>query len=313
MNFLETRTTLISTRHLNTTTRQCQQNSSLLNKSESVHYFLYEEPSSLAKDCLFYIQLAEENTVHFPWSMDIKNLDCYLILYSIAGQGNLILGNEIYALTPHTFFFLHCNQQFRLELASSHWTYTALYLNGQSIKKYYHLYLQDEKPVCEDDVTSSMWNTIRKFYSRYNDQLNVAELLRSQTITELLTSAIVLKYQKTQKAILIPEYILKMKHILDERYKENHTLDSLSKELNYNKYKLAKDFKFYTEYSPIDYLIHRRMEEAKTLLTSSKLSISEVGYQVGIDNTPHFINLFKRQIGITPNKYRQQIEKHILL
>lgn len=323
MNFIETRNALISAKHQSTVDKVSHQadtlfhktnhhtSSLIMNKNESVHYFLYDEPSSLAKDCLFYIQLAEENTVHFPWSMDIKNLDCYLILYSISGQGNLIINNETYPLMPHTFFFLHCNQAIRLELANSNWTYSALYLNGISIKKYYNLYMKDGVPTCEDDV-SSMWNTIRKFYYRNNNQMDIAELLRSQVITELLTSAVVLKYQKMHHAVLIPEYILKMKTILDDRFQENHTLDSLSKELNYNKYKLAKDFKFYLNYSPIDYLIHKRIEESKKLLESTMLSISEIGFQVGVDNTPHFINLFKKQLGITPNKYRIQSGKREL-
>lgn len=323
MNIIETREALISTRHVSSKDKVSPKADTLFNKTnsqtpplvmsknESVHYFLYDEPSTLAKDCLFYIQLAEENTVHFPWSMELNNLDCYLILYSISGQGNLILNDETYPLRPHTFFFLHCDQAIRLELANSNWTYSALYLNGLSIKKYYHLYMQDGVPTCEDDI-SAMWNTIRKFYYRNNNQLDIAELLRSQVITELLTSAVVLKYQKTHNAVLIPDYILKMKTILDDRFKENHTLDSLSKELNYNKYKLAKDFKFYTNFSPIDYLIHKRIEESKKLLEATMLSISEIGFKVGIDNTPHFINLFKKQLGITPNKYRIQSGKREL-
>ncbi len=324
MSFMEIRNTLISTRRLGSVNKINQPMDTLSNKrshqsaslnmirNEPIHYILYEEPSSLAKDSLFYIQLAEENTVLFPWSMNIKNLDWYLILYSISGQGNLIYNNETYPLMPHTFLFLYCDHPFRIEIANSSWTYAALYLNGLSIKKYHHLYLQDEVPTCEDDPSSTMWNTIRKFYYHNNDQLNVAELLRSQVITELLTSAIILKYQKTHNTVLIPEYILKMKNILEDRFHENHTLDSLSKELNYNKYKLAKDFKLYTTYSPIDYLIHKRLEEAKKLLESTTLSVSEIGFQVGIDNTPHFINLFKKQLGITPNKYRIQSGKRVL-
>ena len=323
MNFIETKNALISTKHpyssnvrnertdLLTGKRTNQTASLLVNKNESTHYFFYDEPSSLAKDNLFYIQLAEENTVHFPWSMDMKDLDCYLILYSISGQGNLTFDNETYPLMPHTFLFLNCNQPFHLGITNSHWTYAALYLNGLSIKKYHNLFIGDGVPICEDDVSSSMWNTIHKFYSYRYDQLNVAELLRSQVITELLTSAIVLKFQKAHNTILIPEYILKMKSILENRFQENHTLDSLSKELNYNKYKLAKEFKLYTTYSPIDYLIHIRIQEAKKLLESSRLSVSEIGFQIGIDNTPHFINLFKKQFGITPNKYRIQSAKII--
>ena len=130
------------------------------------------------------------------------------------------------------------------------------------------------------------------------------ELLQSQTISELLTRTVILKLQKNQEAIAIPDYIIKMKSILDQRYTENHTLDSIASEINYNKFKLAKDFKLYTTYSPIDYLIRIRIAAAKELLEETRLSVSEIGYQVGIENTPHFINLFKKLTGTTPNRYR---------
>lgn len=42
----------------------------------------------------------------------------------------------------------------------------------------------------------------------------------------------------------------------------------------------------------------------KNLLESTNLRIHEVGSAVGIDNTTHFINLFKSLTGLTPQAYR---------
>jgi len=49
-----------------------------------------------------------------------------------------------------------------------------------------------------------------------------------------------------------------------------------------------------------------RINEAKHMLRFTNLTIHEIGSAVGIDNTTHFINLFKKNAGITPLQFRQK-------
>lgn len=262
------------------------------------------EPSELASRYLFYIQLYEEMSVTFPWSIEHHELDSYLFLYCNHGHAQITLNNQVYELNEHNCLFLDCNTPFLLEITHCTWSYEALYINGNGMKKFYDMFLSDGIPICLDDSNKQLKSLLRKLNIKKEKSNNIRELLQSQTITELLTCAVILKMQKAQKTVEVPEYIVKMKTILDQRYTENHTLDSIASEINYNKFKLAKDFKLYTTYSPIDYLIRIRIDAAKELLEETRLSVSEVGYQVGIENTPHFINLFKKITGTTPNRYR---------
>ena len=48
-----------------------------------------------------------------------------------------------------------------------------------------------------------------------------------------------------------------------------------------------------------------RLKAARTLLRTTTLTIREVSAAVGIENTTHFINLFKKDAGITPLQFRQ--------
>ena len=50
---------------------------------------------------------------------------------------------------------------------------------------------------------------------------------------------------------------------------------------------------------------HKRIEEAKKLLLTTNDTIHEIGSKVGIHNTNHFINLFKRETGATPLAFKQ--------
>jgi YesN/AraC family two-component response regulator len=101
-----------------------------------------------------------------------------------------------------------------------------------------------------------------------------------------------------------PRYIVSMKEIFDKQFNKSLTLDDVSGELHINKYKLAKEFKQYYRISPIEYLIERRIESAKVLLTTTGKTVTCIGTETAIENTPYFVRLFKKHTGMTPLKYR---------
>ena len=117
-------------------------------------------------------------------------------------------------------------------------------------------------------------------------------LLAKQNATDLLDNS-------------IPVYLTKLKQILDTRYDEYHTLEDLSEELKINKYRLCREFSNCFKVSPLKYLNNIRINKAKELLLETNDTIVSIGEAVGIDNTTHFINLFKKETGETPLKYRQ--------
>ncbi len=52
--------------------------------------------------------------------------------------------------------------------------------------------------------------------------------------------------------------------------------------------------------SPINYVIQRRMTEAKWSLTNTELSQAEISWRVGYENVDHFAKLFLRHVGCSP-------------
>lgn len=67
---------------------------------------------------------------------------------------------------------------------------------------------------------------------------------------------------------------------------------------------LARCLKKYTGMSPLQYLHHLQVTQAKSLLENTGLSVAEIGRQVGIDNASYFIRMFRKQTGMTPGQYR---------
>ena len=58
--------------------------------------------------------------------------------------------------------------------------------------------------------------------------------------------------------------------------------------------------------TPRDYVRHLRLECAKTLLTATSLSISEVGHSAGFGEAPYFSRVFRAATGMTPREFRRQ-------
>ena len=55
-------------------------------------------------------------------------------------------------------------------------------------------------------------------------------------------------------------------------------------------------------------LIHLYViSEAKNMLVAGEKSISEIAYQLGFENPPYFSRLFKKEVGISPKEFQNQI------
>jgi AraC-like DNA-binding protein len=73
-----------------------------------------------------------------------------------------------------------------------------------------------------------------------------------------------------------------------------------------NELKMRKIFTQVFGMGIYEYYQHLRMKEAARLLRNEKLSVSEVGYQMGFENLSHFTRVFEEHIGKKPKKYSSE-------
>ncbi len=59
-----------------------------------------------------------------------------------------------------------------------------------------------------------------------------------------------------------------------------------------------------------EYVNRIRVDRSKTLLRSTTMSIAEIACAVGFDDQSYYTRVFKKQTGIAPGKYREQIPKN---
>ncbi|MCW6682110.1 AraC family transcriptional regulator [Aerococcaceae bacterium NML160702] len=97
-----------------------------------------------------------------------------------------------------------------------------------------------------------------------------------------------------------------LKKYIRQHYMRKITLEELATLVDINKYYLIRLFKQHTHFSPIDYLIHIRLEEAERMLLHSDLPITQISSAVGFKSPSYFTKTFKEQNDCTPSEYRQR-------
>ena len=100
-----------------------------------------------------------------------------------------------------------------------------------------------------------------------------------------------------------------IKNYLNIHYREDITLDKLAQLTFMNKYYLSHIFKEHSGMSPIDYLLNKRITEAKKLLSDTDLSISQIANIVGFNSSSYFSQYFKKSTESSPSVYRKTYQK----
>jgi len=97
--------------------------------------------------------------------------------------------------------------------------------------------------------------------------------------------------------------IYKVKEWMLEHLDKHATIEELAELANMSQSKLKRLFKQIFGNSIFSYFQNYRMQEATRMLKEEKLSVSEVGYQLGFSNLSHFSRIFEEHIGLKPKKY----------
>lgn len=105
---------------------------------------------------------------------------------------------------------------------------------------------------------------------------------------------------------LLTRECTQIKNFLDANYAEDISLDTLAALTHMNKYYLAHAFTKYTGLSPINYLLQKRIQEAKSLLESTSCSIAQISNMLGFSSQSYFSQVFKKSTGKTPIQHRNE-------
>ena len=246
-----------------------------------------------------------------PFYYEWNPFPSYLLLYTLEGSAVLTTRGSEVILDHEHLLFLDCSQGFSLRLLQGKWRFQMFFLSGLELSSYYSIFQANFfccYPIPIGSCVSQRMQQLTKFPFTPTpaEQMQLHRELTGM-FTELMLSA--LSVARDTKPI--PAYLLSMKADFEENYAESHSLEYFEQTLGISRYRLCREFSAAFHTSPLQYLQEKKIEAAKSLLLSTDDPIHEVGSAVGIDNTNHFIHLFKKHTGVTPFVYRQNAPQSI--
>ncbi len=137
--------------------------------------------------------------------------------------------------------------------------------------------------------------------SRFNDDLYIP-------ISRILFDAVFYLAQLRQREKRTHELDLALlvKDTLDHSTLTPISLDDIAKQFFRSKNDIIRQFKSAHGITPYAYLISQRIQLAKNLLVSTKMSVKEIAKHLCFSSEYYFSNYFKQYVGVSPRGYRNE-------
>ncbi len=191
--------------------------------------------------------------------------------------------------------------------ATTHWNYFEQFARRYpSVQlKTRHLITQSGNIYCVGSVNSIadlMVHIVEEWFGSA-----IARAVENQFSPEIRQSFRDAAYQNEPQSSHHDELVLEAQLWLQANLGESLTIAALAQHLGLSSRTLNRRFQSATGLSPMGYLQSLRIAEARDLLRHSNLSVSEIAWQVGLNDTSYFSKLFREQVGMSPLKYRSAV------
>lgn len=246
--------------------------------------------------------------------------DYYEVFYLLEGQRRYFLNHTLYDLMPHDVMLtnkgdVHLSQSIKNDQKYTRHllTFDDSFLAELSpmFDKDLLMKVFDAKEIHIHDTMLSAFNALfRKalsmasktdVYSQYTAKLCVVELLihlnkclANPSATPLIDLTV---YE---------ERIQDVCRYMFNYYNQPITLEKMAKIAYMSPTYFSKRFKSVTGFGFREYLNHIRIKMATDLLMETQYSISEIAAYCGYHDSNYFGDVFRRIVGVSPNKYRKE-------
>ncbi|WP_028551575.1 AraC family transcriptional regulator [Paenibacillus sp. UNC451MF] len=249
------------------------------------------------------------------------------LLFIHEGSGQIVLDQKIHNITPNTLILFQPYQLHRVHMNLCAAKYLRTVLKFDPVFLDTHLKPFPElrsyfRYIWKDKLLQQIFHQEDKteltfLYERFHTRLSQAsQETRNEEFIIFIVS--LLNYLRdtslkantyTQmKSVRSDHHTEKVMDWVEAHYKQKFSLDELAADLHLSPYYISHLFKETTGFSITDYVIARRLREACLMLGTTDMPINSICYEIGLDSTSYFSQLFKKNIGMSPKAFRGEVE-----
>lgn len=232
------------------------------------------------------------------------------LFYVIGGVGQFFINDAVYPVSANDLIIVNPNvEHTEISFNANPLEYIVLGVEGLELS----ITDKQEKQFCIVNFRDQKDNILfyLKSMLREIEEKTPGYEMICQDLMEIL--AILLMRQTDYSAVMAPSHknsprlCTNVRRYIDEHFKENITLDILAEQTHVSKYYMVHAFTQEYGISPINYMISRRIEEAKHLLRNGDYALAHISHILGFSSPSYFSQTFKKQTGMSPNEYRRNL------
>lgn len=252
--------------------------------------------------------------------------DFYIICFKKIKSGELLYGKTKYDHNTGVIFFMKPNQVFitkNLELEEKGFVIHLHkdFLNGHplfnEIKQYSFFDYENHEALHllprEKEIIWSLYHNMENEYKNNPDEFSKAIIL--SYLDSLLKYA--QRFHKRQfidRKPITGLTVTKFNEYLSEYFEEGSAIESglptvghMAEILHLSSKYLSDLLKQETGKTAIELIHLYVLSEAKNMLVDGQSSVSEIAYKLGFENPSYFSRLFKKETGISPKQFKDQL------
>ena len=240
------------------------------------------------------------------------------LLYVFEGEGRYIVGSREYAVTAGDLIIcnaetLHGEAPFRTHYDAKPLCCALSGVHKQELPPGC-LISSYQRPVLQlHQYQTPIHQIMPHIYELHIASSHNSDICRQLAISVLLMVEQVLalhdKYDRNQIEQKNETLVRQITEYLDCHYTESLSLDKIARYMHISTSYLSHLFKRETGLSPMQYVIHRRIGEAQSLLMETNLPVHLIEERLGFGSSCHLTSMFKKYVGIAPREYRRHFSK----
>lgn len=260
----------------------------------------YYEPDDFTEKNLFYVPHAGIYKCSGEYEVNRRHLDACQIIIVDSGSLTIEYSGKIKTAHAGTIVLLDCRIPHKYYSSSDHLNMRWFHFTGNASGNYTNMLINTHGfcipvPVMEiDECCDKILSLIqRKTPMPHISSAALHKLLALLSVT--------ISSNKSGLEAVISESV----DYITENFSTGDTsLETLAKHANISENYYIKKFREYNKVTPHQFIKKVRLHAAKEKLTTTSMSIEEIGDYCGFSNTSHFIMVFQKAVGLTPLQYR---------
>ena len=192
--------------------------------------------------------------------------------------------------------------------ATTHWAFADLFR-----QRYPAIRLDEKHTLCEDNrfLTSGGATAAMDLL------LHVIRRYASLELAQQCSRMLLIDNSRSEQSVFVmwsmpkshgDTEILRVQNWLDEHYGQVIVIDELAQRFGFGVRNFKRRFKDATGYAPLAYLQTLRLEKAKHLLETTRMSLDSITFKVGYEDSNSFRRLFQQRVGLLPASYRKKFQ-----